>query len=261
MAPQFVSEEFRIFMEENGIQHIKSAPYHPATNGLAERFVQTMKQALRSSQSTQSLNRRLSAFLLSYRNTPHATTKVSPASAMFKRQRRTRLDLLRPKKTKEVVHLNQRAQVERRGKAKLQSFTPGDRVLARNYTKGVKWIPATVVAQTGPVSYTVETNDQLVWKRHLDQLLHTTGHLDGTPEPIVPELVACPEPFPSTEEPLQQPLEMNTVPDRPTLVLTPDNLSPKPGPMVSSPQENVTDLPSGHTYPKRNRRPPDRLSL
>ena len=85
-GPQLVSEEFRIFMEENGIKHIKSAPYHPATNRLAERFVKTMKQALRSSKCNQSLNRRLSAFLLSYRNTPHATAKVSPASAMFKRQ-------------------------------------------------------------------------------------------------------------------------------------------------------------------------------
>lgn len=37
-GPQLVSEEFKAFMEENGIQHIKSAPYHPATNGLAERF-------------------------------------------------------------------------------------------------------------------------------------------------------------------------------------------------------------------------------
>lgn len=31
-CPQQVSEEFGKFMEENGIQHIKSAPYHPATN-------------------------------------------------------------------------------------------------------------------------------------------------------------------------------------------------------------------------------------
>ena len=178
-----------------------------------------------------------------------------------KRQPRTRLDLLRPKKTKEVVHLNERAQLERRRKAKLQSFTPGDRVLSRNCTKGVKWIPATVVAQTGPVSYTMETSDQLVWKIRLNQLLHTTDRLDGSPEPIVPELVASPEPFPSTEEPLQQPSEMNTVPDRPTLVLTPDNLSPKPGSMASSLQEKVIDLPTGHTYPKRNRRPPDKLSL
>ncbi len=42
-GPQLVSEEFEVFMKANEIQHIQSAPYHPSTNGLAERFVQTMK--------------------------------------------------------------------------------------------------------------------------------------------------------------------------------------------------------------------------
>ena len=35
---------FQRFMKSNGIKHVLSAPYHPATNGLAECFVQTMKQ-------------------------------------------------------------------------------------------------------------------------------------------------------------------------------------------------------------------------
>ena len=81
---QLVSE-FRSFMEENEIQHIKLAPYYPATNGLADRLVQTMKQALKSSKGNGSLNRRLNNFLLTYINIPHATTKVAPASAMMKR--------------------------------------------------------------------------------------------------------------------------------------------------------------------------------
>ena len=43
---QLTSEEFITFMRNNGIKNIKSAPYYPATNGGAERFVQTFKQVL-----------------------------------------------------------------------------------------------------------------------------------------------------------------------------------------------------------------------
>ena len=45
---QFTSEGFKVFMERNGVLHIKSAPYHPASNGLAERFVQSPKQSLKA---------------------------------------------------------------------------------------------------------------------------------------------------------------------------------------------------------------------
>lgn len=45
-AQTFASEKFAQFMAANGIKHTTSAPFHPATNGLAERFVQTLKQGL-----------------------------------------------------------------------------------------------------------------------------------------------------------------------------------------------------------------------
>lgn len=46
-GPQFCSEEFSAFLKSNGVKHIHSAMYHPATNGLAERFLQTFKHALK----------------------------------------------------------------------------------------------------------------------------------------------------------------------------------------------------------------------
>jgi transposase InsO family protein len=46
-GPQFTSGEFENFTKQNGIKHYKSAPFHPATNGLVERFVQTFKNSMR----------------------------------------------------------------------------------------------------------------------------------------------------------------------------------------------------------------------
>ena len=45
-ATSFSSEEFQAWCREMGITHLTGAPYHPATNGAAERLVQTFKQAL-----------------------------------------------------------------------------------------------------------------------------------------------------------------------------------------------------------------------
>ncbi len=43
----FISAEFKRFFQENGIHHITGAPYHPSTNGLAERAVQSFKQGIK----------------------------------------------------------------------------------------------------------------------------------------------------------------------------------------------------------------------
>ena len=45
-GPQFTSDEFATFMKMNGTKHIRSAPYHPSTNGLAKRFVHAVIEAV-----------------------------------------------------------------------------------------------------------------------------------------------------------------------------------------------------------------------
>lgn len=72
---QFVSEEFKKFTRENDVRNITSALYHPATNGLAESYVQTFKQVLRTvKEMNGTVQLKLKRYLLVYRNTAHATT-------------------------------------------------------------------------------------------------------------------------------------------------------------------------------------------
>ena len=86
-GPQFVSEEFAIFVKANGVKHIKSSPYHPATNGAVERLVQTFKKSMKASDKDgRSQSQRLADFLLTYRSTPHATSHETPSVLSLKRK-------------------------------------------------------------------------------------------------------------------------------------------------------------------------------
>ena len=63
-----------------GIKHIRSAPYHPVSNGLAEKVVQSMKQDLTASQKDVRMRfQRLQSFILTYtcRNRSYSKFTIS----------------------------------------------------------------------------------------------------------------------------------------------------------------------------------------
>ena len=94
-GPAFSSSEFQDFMKQNGINHVKTVPYHPASNDLAERGVKTFKSALMKL-SSGSLQARVNDFLFKYRIMPQTTTGVSPAQLMLGCSLCSHLDLLLP---------------------------------------------------------------------------------------------------------------------------------------------------------------------
>lgn len=86
--PQFTSETFRKFVNANGIKHATTAPYHPSTNGQAERLVQSLMKAVKAEKPGRTLQHKLDRFQLTYRSAPHTTTE--------RRNVKTRLDLISP---------------------------------------------------------------------------------------------------------------------------------------------------------------------
>ena len=71
----FTSVEFENFLKSNVIHHIKAAPYHPASNGLAERAVQTFKSGMRKL-TDGTLETRVARFLFNYRITPQTNVDL-----------------------------------------------------------------------------------------------------------------------------------------------------------------------------------------
>ena len=94
-GPQFTFNEFAEFMSKNGIKHTLVPPYHPQSNGAAERSVRVVKEALvkqvLEGNRSRLMEHRIADFLLRYRTTPHSTTGATPAELLMKCRLRTRL--------------------------------------------------------------------------------------------------------------------------------------------------------------------------
>ena len=62
---QFRSEEFTRFLKMNGVKHVRVAPYHAASNGLAERMVQSFKIHMKACKDSKlSIQQRIENFFL-----------------------------------------------------------------------------------------------------------------------------------------------------------------------------------------------------
>lgn len=155
---QFTSQEFADFANNNNITHLRTAAFHPQSNGLAERAVRTVKDGLKKMNQGR-LEDCLCRLLFNYRRTPLASGK-SPSELLLGYQIRSRLDTCFPPLA-----------AERSGTSDDWTLAPDTNVYVRNFGKGDKWKTGTVKSADGARMVTVETPEGLV-RRHVDQV-HT----------------------------------------------------------------------------------------
>ena len=185
--PQLASEEFAQFMKQNGIKFTRAPPYHPASNGAAERSVQATKvvlaeQVLDVNASKLSLEHRLANFLILYGSTPHTVTGQSPAQLFLGRQIRNIncFTLLKPNLAKAVEGQQMKQkQHHDEGRVKVREFKLNDVVLVRNWRNEVeRWIPGRITQVKGPRTYLVRCGNQVRFV-HVDYLKSTGCKLPG----------------------------------------------------------------------------------
>lgn len=175
-----------------GIKRVRTTPYHPQTDGLTERFNQTLKQMLRKfvNDTGSDWDQWLPYLLFAYREVPQASTGFSPFELLYGHEVRGPLTLLRETwegdqqreggvniisyvvqmrdRLQKMAELAQQhmAEAQRYQKvwydksARQRTFAPGQKVLVMLPTNDSKLLakwqgPFEVEKQLGPTTYRV----------------------------------------------------------------------------------------------------------
>lgn len=173
---------------------------------------------------------------------------------MFKHKPQTRLSRLKPD-----VSTSWRKAAERMVKTRpgsvLRDFQVGERVTARNYSRGGKWVAGVILEKTGPVSYKVQINGGII-RRHVDQVRR-----DGRTEDVKRDTCEAPTVLEHVPESQSDRARHEASPaDDPSA----DTVAPdEPSELAEAVQSESTSPPRSiaRDRPRRDVQPPDRLGI
>lgn len=84
-GPAFIADTFKQMAKLLNINHVKTTPYHPQSNGSIERYHRTLGQCVRAytEENRDGWHKYIPFFLFSYNNTVHSSTGFAPHSLVF----------------------------------------------------------------------------------------------------------------------------------------------------------------------------------
>ena len=181
-GPQFRSEVFELYLDDNGIEHRKTTPLWPQANGEVERQNKSLLKRMKIAQAEgKEWKKEIRKYLVAYRSTPHTTKGVSPAELLFGRKMRTKLPELKEESTESEMRdrdgemkVKVKRYADKKRNAQESDLAPGDQVLVRQERKNKLSTPFApepydVVTKTGN-RVVVESPDGV-------QLLRNTTHV------------------------------------------------------------------------------------
>ncbi|XP_034244764.1 uncharacterized protein K02A2.6-like [Thrips palmi] len=164
-GPPFDSVEYVDFCTSRDIVVCHSPPYHPESNGFAERAVQIAKKSLEkllldshnNTPDDNTCDLIVNKFLTSYRNTPTTTTLKAPNEVLLSFKPVTSLSRLLPNFRSES--------------AKKSEFRDGESVVVK-LSKNHPPVKGTIVRRLGPTRYLVSF-EGVLRKPHINQMNHS----------------------------------------------------------------------------------------
>ena len=155
----FVSSEMHLFLQSIGVRHLRSANFHPQSNGCIERFHRTLKCRLKRVMLSHNVSFEcaLDKVLFDIRASPHAMTGRTPAFLFLGREIRTKESLLSAIPFQSSKRSAEK-EYEKRASFRCSEYLPGDSVLYRKGQRCPFIYKGRIVRKVSPYSYQLEDN-------------------------------------------------------------------------------------------------------
>ena len=161
-GPCYTSESFTNLMSEYNVNHITSSPHYPQSNGLAEKYVQIVKNLFYKAKEE---GKDLYRSLMVYRNTPLSSTLPSPMQILASRSARSNLPMsnaARRQKGLDCEHLRTRPKNEQ---VPLHDLHLNQAVMYQD-PNDKRWYPGTITRLCqAPRSYLITTKEGVQYRK------------------------------------------------------------------------------------------------
>ena len=161
-GPCYTSEIFTNLMEEYNVDHITSSPHYPQSNGLAEKYVQIVKNLFCKAKEE---GKDLYQCLMIYHNTPLSRTLQSPMQILASRSARSSLAMSNTARQQKHLDCEDLRAQSKNVHLPTHDFHIGQSVMYLNPVNR-RWYPATITSFCQePQSYKIKTDDVIICRK------------------------------------------------------------------------------------------------
>ena len=177
-GPCYTSKIFTNLMVQYNVNHITSSPHYPQSNGLAEKYVQIVKNLFHKAKEE---GKDLYQCLMIYCNTPLSNTLQSLMQILTSRSARSNLYMSNTARQQKCLECNDFRPQHKNEHLPTHDFHIGENVMYLNPANR-RWYPATITSLCQePQSYKIKTDEGITFRKtqsHLKVYQRNTEKMD-----------------------------------------------------------------------------------